>query len=255
MGKRSDELDRVRAGARFPLLKRLAKTSSDEAEIVVPERERPARPSGARFPGKKQLARYEEPEVVVSERESRARSSGARFPGEKQLARDRDPEPEVAAEPEAPEPAAEAIEEPEVIEEPRWPTEPEPVPVYRPPAATPPEVEEVSGPRVRPYVLTRGRTHSSYELQLETLVSVRSDAVWEGAARGAEYQPVLALCAQPRSVAEVAAMLSLPIGVARVLLSDLADLGVMHIHGTERTAEGRPPVALMRRVLDGLQKL
>jgi uncharacterized protein DUF742 len=149
---------------------------------------------------------------------------------------------------------AEARDEPS---EPRWPADPaEP----RRPAAmaegpAPGEPEEISGPRVRPYVLTRGRTQSSYELRLETMVSVRADAVWEGAALGAEYQPVRALCARPRSVAEVAALLSMPIGVARVLLSDLADMGVMHIHGTERTAEGRPPVALMRRVLDGLQKL
>jgi hypothetical protein len=49
--------------------------------------------------------------------------------------------------------------------------------------------------------------------------------------------------------------LSVPLGVARVLLSDMAELGLVHIHGTERTAEGRPPMALMRRVLDGLQRL
>lgn len=117
------------------------------------------------------------------------------------------------------------------------------------------EIDEAVGPRVRPYVLTRGRTHSVYELRLETMVSLRADARWEGAALGAEYQPVRALCRTPLSVAEVAARLAIPIGVARVLLSDMAELGLMHIHGTERTAEGRPPMGLMRRVLDGLYKL
>lgn len=117
------------------------------------------------------------------------------------------------------------------------------------------ELEDVAGPRVRPYVLTRGRTHSVYELRLETMVSLRADAKWEGAALSTEYQPVRALCRSPLSVAEVAAKLSVPIGVARVLLSDMAELGLMHIHGTERTAEGRPPMGLMRRVLDGLNKL
>lgn len=111
------------------------------------------------------------------------------------------------------------------------------------------------GPRVRPYVLTRGRTQSSYELALETLVNVRSDADWSKAALGAEYQPVRVLCQRVVSVAEVAAGLSVPLGVARVLLSDMAELGLLHIHGTERTAEGRPPMALMRRVLAGLQRL
>lgn len=115
--------------------------------------------------------------------------------------------------------------------------------------------DDAAGPRVRPYVLTRGRTHSVYELRLETMVSLRGDAKWEGAALSAEYQPVRALCRSPLSVAEVAAKLAVPIGVARVLLSDMAELGLMHIHGTERTAEGRPPMGLMRRVLDGLNKL
>src|SRR6187399_2768902 len=117
------------------------------------------------------------------------------------------------------------------------------------------QLNEIAGPRVRPYVLTRGRTHSVFELRLETMVSIRADAKWEGTALSAEYQPVRALCVTPLSVAEVAANLSVPIGVARVLLSDMAELGVMHIHGTERTAEGRPPMALMRRVLDGLNRL
>lgn len=47
-----------------------------------------------------------------------------------------------------------------------------------------------------------------------------------------------AACRRPVSVAEVAATLSIPLGVARVLLSDMAELGLLHIHGTERTAEG-----------------
>jgi hypothetical protein len=117
------------------------------------------------------------------------------------------------------------------------------------------ETEDAVGPRVRPYVLTKGRTQSTYELALETMVNVRADARWTGAALNSEYQPVRALCLKPVSVAEVAANLSMPLGVARVLLSDMAEMGLLHIHGTERTAEGRPPMALMRRVLAGLQRL
>lgn len=211
---------------------------------------------GARFPSAKRLANAPSEEGVVPERdESRTPSwrSEARLPREKQVEGYRGPEPETP----------ERVEAHDGQPEPLWPSEPaepERPPPYRPPVSAEPgvapvEVEEISVPRARPYVLTRGRTHSSYELRLETMVSVRADAVWEGSALGVEYQPVRVLCAKPRSVAEVAALLSIPIGVARVLLSDLADLGVMHLHGTERTAEGRPPTALMRRVLDGLQKL
>jgi hypothetical protein len=184
-----------------------------------------------------------------------AARTGARFPTEKQLEMFDQPEPEAPEqEPEAsqpkpsPRPRAESR-----AESYQWPS--------REPAAPLPrfdddlDAEDAVGPRVRPYVLTKGRTQSNYELALETLVNVRADAKWIGAALNSEYQPVRALCLQPVSVAEVAANLSIPLGVARVLLSDMAELGLLHIHGTERTAEGRPPMALMRRVLDGLQRL
>jgi uncharacterized protein DUF742 len=215
----------VRTGARFPSAKQLAKLDVDDVESVpvIPDGEShaPAQLAGARFPSERQRDRYVDP-------------------GEE--------EPEWPPEP-ALEGELDLSEEPEPVVVPR----PAKRPLPRQPGSE--EPDEVSGPRVRPYVLTRGRTQSTYELRLETMVSLRSDAKWEGVALNAEYQPVRALCASARSVAEVAANLSVPIGVARVLLSDMADLGLMHIHGTERTAEGRPPVGLMRRVLDGLQRL
>lgn len=226
-----------RAGARFPSPRRLAKLSRGNEDFLAPEpeaRRAPAQSSGAA--SEREFEQYAEPDSEAAQSEL-AGSDIAEWPDESEF--------------EAQESLA-----------PQWPAEP---PVEPPPASAgwgrpagagvaPPEPEEFSGPRVRPYVLTKGRTHSTYELRLETMVSLRADAVWEGPALAAEYQPVRALCTTPRSVAEVAALLSVPIGVARVLLSDMADLGLMHIHGTERTAEGRPPVALMRRVLSGLQK-
>ncbi|WP_020669271.1 DUF742 domain-containing protein [Amycolatopsis nigrescens] len=109
--------------------------------------------------------------------------------------------------------------------------------------------------RVRPYVLTRGRTKCAHQLAIETLVSIRDDARWEGDALGSEYQPVRALCTTPRSVAEVAALLSVPLGVARVLLSDMADLDLVRIHGNGTDADGRPQFKVLRRVLDGLHRL
>ncbi|MDQ0378509.1 DUF742 domain-containing protein [Amycolatopsis thermophila] len=155
-----------------------------------------------------------------------------------------------------PEPEPEPLPDPEAREE--FKPSPRPRPE---PAAVEPDPAEVLDPdeenrlRVRPYVLTKGRTHSAYELAIETLVSVRADAKWTGPALNAEYQPVRAIVDSPRSLAEVAARMSIPLGVARVLLSDMAELGLLHIHGIERTAEGRPPLELMKRVLDGLQRL
>jgi len=61
------------------------------------------------------------------------------------------------------------------------------------------------------------------------------------------------LCASPRSIAEVAALLQVPLGVVRVLLGDLAQSGVVVVHGT--SGPGGPDSALMQRVLDGLKRI
>jgi len=108
---------------------------------------------------------------------------------------------------------------------------------------------------VRPYVLTRGRTQSRRHLAIEALVSTRAGAHWNGARLSGEFRSVRTLCHQPRSVAEVAATLSVPLGVVRVLLDDMADQGLVTIHDSRVNADGRPAVALMERVLHGLRRL
>jgi hypothetical protein len=67
---------------------------------------------------------------------------------------------------------------------------------------------------------------------------------------------IVDMCLQPRSVAEVAALLAVPLGVARVLLGDLAVAGVVTVHPTAgSTGDGAPDVEFMRRVLVGLRRL
>ena len=56
-------------------------------------------------------------------------------------------------------------------------------------------------------------------------------------------------------MAEVAALMSLPLGVARVLLSDMAGLGIVTVHQTASSAGNAPDLALMERVLSGLRRL
>ena len=70
-----------------------------------------------------------------------------------------------------------------------------------------------------------------------------------------EHRAVAELCEQTRSVAEVAALLSLPLGVARVVLGDMAGLGVVTVHQTASSAGSAPDLALMERVLSGLRRL
>jgi hypothetical protein len=67
---------------------------------------------------------------------------------------------------------------------------------------------------------------------------------------------IVDLCVRPRSVAEVAALLAVPLGVVRVLLGDLATAGAVVVHPTAGAAAGgAPDVAFMRRVLVGLRRL
>lgn len=70
-----------------------------------------------------------------------------------------------------------------------------------------------------------------------------------------EHRVVADLRGRPQSVAEVAALLSIPLGVARVLLSDMAALGIVTVHATAGAANGQPDLALMERVLSGLRQI
>ena len=135
--------------------------------------------------------------------------------------------------------------------------EPQPMPVVRPREPEPePVVEEFSGPLVRPYAWTGGRTSSSYDLRLETLVSLEEDGIATAMRDStAEQRSIVELCANyPRSVAEVSALLSVPLGVARVLLGDLIAMGVVAVHDNASAPSG-PDFTLLERVLVGLRNL
>ena len=108
---------------------------------------------------------------------------------------------------------------------------------------------------VRPYTWTRGRTKSGFDMAIETLVSTSARGRAQVATLPVEHRAVAELCEQTRSVAEVAALLSLPLGVARVLLGDMAGLGVVTVHQTASSTGNVPDLALMERVLSGLRRL
>ncbi|QGK71569.1 DUF742 domain-containing protein [Allosaccharopolyspora coralli] len=107
---------------------------------------------------------------------------------------------------------------------------------------------------IRPYAWTGGRTRSQVQLELETLVST-SDNYRPGVRLSLEHQSVVELCHESRSVAEVASLLSVPLGVARVLLADMAELGLITVHQTVSDSGSEPHLMLMERVLSGLRRL
>ncbi len=106
---------------------------------------------------------------------------------------------------------------------------------------------------VRPYAWTKGRTRSSLDLQVETLVSVRDLA--QDTIPRPEHRTIATLCRTPHSVAEVAALLNVPLGVAKVLVSDMAEAGLLAVHCNAYASGAEAQVVLMERVLSGLRRL
>jgi uncharacterized protein DUF742 len=105
---------------------------------------------------------------------------------------------------------------------------------------------------VRPFTITAGRTKASVHLPLEaTLRRQRSLHTGRDLTSGALQ--VLDAC-DTRSVAEVSAAVSMPIGVVRVLLSDLIEQGLVQVQATitERSSKDER-IELMERTLRGLR--
>ncbi|WP_328879343.1 DUF742 domain-containing protein [Streptomyces sp. NBC_00299] len=118
--------------------------------------------------------------------------------------------------------------------------------------------------RVRPYSLTGGRTRFGHVLLVETLVAaLEAPQERKELTNGSlntrvmpELRAIVELCRRMRTVAEIAALLKMPLGVVRVLLSDLADQGKIRVYGTGTGhGTGRPDRALLERVLSGLRRL
>jgi hypothetical protein len=108
---------------------------------------------------------------------------------------------------------------------------------------------------VRPYTWTRGRTQPVQDLAFETLVSTSDEGRNVTAICSAEHAAIAELCLDIRSVAEVAAMLALPLGVARVLLADMIDTGLMRAYHNPMGLGSAAELMLMERVLDGLYRI
>jgi len=110
---------------------------------------------------------------------------------------------------------------------------------------------------VRPYTLTAGRTDSGVELPLEAAVqAVNTTAKPRRWPRNDVRGQVLTCCVQSRSVAEIAAHLSLPLGATRFLVGDLVTQGYLRVHaatGDSMTIDERRE--LLTRTLRGLRAL
>src|SRR5262245_15737830 len=123
------------------------------------------------------------------------------------------------------------------------------------------ERDEPTGALVRPYAVTRGRTRPRLDIALEALVetTVRGRTAGNRDIGGhpREQQFIASLCdGRLQSLAEIAARMQLPLGVARVLIADMAAEGLVAVYEPtsfeENDAVG---TELLERVLSGLRRL
>ena len=118
----------------------------------------------------------------------------------------------------------------------------------------PAEEESGSTRLVRPYTVTGGRTQPRYKLALEALVSASVYEPRDLSVLAPECQAILQFCLDWRSVAEISAVLRMPLGVARILVADMSADGLVRVHQRD-DSEGRPDLNLLERVLSGLRKI
>ncbi|MEU6772585.1 DUF742 domain-containing protein [Streptomyces sp. NPDC046759] len=117
-----------------------------------------------------------------------------------------------------------------------------------------------AGPLVRPYAMTGGRTQpgpTGVRFDLIALVTLDPAAptLDEAALLGPEHRTLIELCrAETQSVAELAADADLPVGVVRVLLGDLLELGCVVISRPVPPAL-LPDERILREVIEGLRAL
>ena len=114
-----------------------------------------------------------------------------------------------------------------------------------------------SGPVVRPYAVTGGRTEPAggevLDLIAIIVASGKAAVVDDPMALSPEHRKILGLCREPATVADVASDTSLPLGVVRVLLADLIVLGRITV--LPQTSGEQPRADLLREVLHGLRAL
>ncbi|MGH3858799.1 MULTISPECIES: DUF742 domain-containing protein [Actinokineospora] len=114
--------------------------------------------------------------------------------------------------------------------------------------------DEAAGPLIRPYAMTRGRTRpGAPNLNLVTQIRAsrnRSDL----SQLTPEHQEIVDLCERPLSVAEIAAYLNIPLVVAKILISDLLELGDV-VAGAPFQTSDIVDTKFLQAVLDGIRRI
>ncbi|HEY7271235.1 MAG TPA: DUF742 domain-containing protein [Actinoplanes sp.] len=119
----------------------------------------------------------------------------------------------------------------------------------RPPAAGASPGDHTTA--LRPFVLTSGRVDGpDPTIGMETQVTVHPGAA--PARLPPEQRAIIALCAEPLSVAEISARLRMHLGVTRVLVGDLRAAGQLDVHVLDNDF---PDPDTIMRVIRGLRAI
>ncbi len=115
---------------------------------------------------------------------------------------------------------------------------------------------EEAGPVARPYTVTGGRTRArgTRHFDLVDLI-VRSGKDADITSVSPERARILDLCRIPVSVAELAAIIGLPLGVVRVLLGDLLHENLIEVMESAPRRGVVTDQRLLSKVLEGLRAL
>ena len=113
-----------------------------------------------------------------------------------------------------------------------------------------------AGPVVRPYALTRGRTrHSGEAFDLVATVTATQTRITDPGGLGPEHFSVLQLAHVPTTVVDIASDVDLPLGVVRILLADLRELGLVMIQAPVTMKAHQVDRNTLKEVLHGLRGL
>jgi hypothetical protein len=116
-----------------------------------------------------------------------------------------------------------------------------------------PESVEEPGSPLRPFLLTSGRVHAAQRIAIETQVISTEYGFGAREDLAFECRDIVALCSVPLSVAEIAARLSLHLGVVRVLVGDLSAEGYLYAYLPN--ADASQDVDTLLRVIHGLRAI
>ena len=109
---------------------------------------------------------------------------------------------------------------------------------------------------VRPYAVTRGRTrHSGEAFDLVATVIATRARIRNPGDLGPEHFSVLQLAQAPTTVVDIASDVDLPLGVVRILLADLREVGLVTIQAPVPVKARQVDRNTLREVLHGLRGL